>query len=520
MRTRRGDSERGPAGLLRAGALVSALTLAGRVLGFARIAASAAVLGAGGAADAFFLAFRLFGLLRAGLAADGLRAAFVPLFSRRLAAGGREAARRLADDAFVSVLAALALAAALGALAMPWLLRAAAPGLGSDPERLELAVTLGRIMLASLVLGGPAVVLGAALNAMRRFAAGALLAALFNLSALAGLFALGPLLGSPAHGLAFGVAGAGAAQLAALAIAYRRAGLGVRLAAPRFSGGVRRLFARAAPAAVGAGAMQATLLADLGVATLLAPGAVAHLDYAARVSALAPALAGGAAATVLLPALSRPGGSGGPAALNRTLEAVLLVSVPGAVALALAAGPLAAALFQHGAFTAADAAATARAMAGYAAGLPAWAAAAALSAALFARGDTATPMAAAAAAVAVNLALSLALLGPLGLGGVALATAASAWLQGGALLAALLRRRDFAPDRRLGARLCAAAASSAAAGAAIWLAREALGAGTDAAERAAVLAALAAVGFAVYAPCALASGAVRPRELAAAWRRE
>ena len=514
-----GRGSYGAVSLLRAGAQVSALTLAGRALGFARTAATAAVLGAGGPADAFFVALRLFGLLRAGLAAGGLRPAFVPLYARRLASGGREAARRFADEAFVSVLVALAAAGALGALAMPWLVRAAAPGLAGEPERLALAVTLGRIMLACLVLGGPALVLCAALNAVQRFAAGASLAVLFNLSALAGLFALGPALASPAHGLALGVAAAGAVQLAVLAVACRRAGLGVRLAAPRFSGGVRRLFARAAPAAVGAGAMQATLLVDLGVATLLAPGAASHLDYAARVSGLAPALAGGAAATVLLPALARTDGRGGSGTVNRTLEAVLVVSVPGAVALALIAGPLAAALFQHGAFTAADTAATARAIAGYAAGLPAWVSAATLSAALFARGDTLTPMLAAGVAVAANLGLSLALMEPLGQGGVALATAAAAWLQAGALGAVLVGRGAFAPDRRLGARLVAVVASSAAAGAVLWLAREALGDGADALGRAVVLAALVAAGLAAFALGALASGAVRPRELAAAWRR-
>ena len=71
--------------LLRAGALVSALTLAGQGLGYARTAAAAALLGAGGAADAFFVALRLLGLLRAAFAAGGVRPAFVPPLARRLA---------------------------------------------------------------------------------------------------------------------------------------------------------------------------------------------------------------------------------------------------------------------------------------------------------------------------------------------------------------------------------------------------------------------------------------------------
>ena len=278
--------------LLRAGALVSGLTLAGRALGYGRTAVVAAVLGAGGTADAFVVALRL---------------------------GG---------DAFVSALAALAALAvvAAAALGMPVLVRLAAPGLAGDADGFDLAVALARVMLPCLVLGGPALVLCAMLNGAGRFAAAASMALLFNLSALAGLFALGPMLGSPAHGLAAGVAAAGVVQLAVLAPACRRAGLGLRLHLPRCGPEERALFGRTAPAAVSAGALQAVLLVDLGSATLLAAGAASHLDYAARVSGLVAALVGGAAAT-------------------------------------------------------------ARAMAAYAAGLPAWVAEALLAAVLLARGE-------------------------------------------------------------------------------------------------------------------------------------
>ena len=128
-------------------------------------------------------------------------------------------------------------------------------------------------------------------------------------------------------------------------------------------------------------------------------------------------------------------------------------------------------------------------------------------------------MGAALAAVAVNLGLSLALMGPLGARGIALATAAAAWLQAALLLGVLAHRRAFAPDRRLVRRLWAVGATAAATGLAVWLAREALGAGSGAGERIAVLVALGAAGLAAFALAAAASGAVRPRELAGAWRR-
>ena len=155
------------------------------------------------------MALRLLGLLRAGLAAGGIRGALVPPVARRLAGDDPEAARQLGSDAFVSVLAALALVAAAAALGMPVLVRLAAPGLAGDADGFALAVTLARVMLPCLVLGGPALVLCALLNGAGRFAAASSMALLFNLSALAGLFALGPVLGSPAHGLAAGGCGGG-----------------------------------------------------------------------------------------------------------------------------------------------------------------------------------------------------------------------------------------------------------------------------------------------------------------------
>ena len=83
----------------------------------------------------------------------------------------------------------------------------------------------------------------------------------------------------------------------------------------------------------------------------------------------------------------------------------------------------------------------------------------------------------------------------------------------------LLRKRAFAPDRRLGVRLRAILATGAATGLAVWLARAALGDGSGAAERFAILAALGAAGLGAFALAATASGALRPGELAAAWQR-
>ena len=515
--------------LLRAGALVASLTAGGRVLGYARNVAVAAALGAGPVADAFFLAFRAAGLLRALFGGRGVGAAFIPMFARLLSGAGPERARLFAGQALCFAAAALAALVALGELAAPLLVRALAPGFGdgNGADRLELTVWLVRVMLPFVLFAALAQLLGGVLNGLGRFAAAAALPALFNAVAIAALVLLGERLETPAHALAWGVAAAGAGQLAWVWLAGRRAGFAPPLGRPRATRRIRRLARRAAPAAAGVGAEQAVVLVDLALASLLAAGAVSWLHYAERVARLLPAVAGAAAATVLLPHLARRRAGAdradradrGRADTSRALEAVLLLGLPAAAALAVTAEPLVAALFQRGAFGADATAAAAAALAAYAGAVPAWMAARTLAAACFARGDTVSPMLAAFAAVALNLALSLALMGPLGHAGIALGTTIAGWMQALGLWAALARRGAFSPDARLRRRAPAIAAASLAMAGALWAARLALGEpGAGEFERAAALAGLAAAGLAAFLLAARLFGAGSPGELARAWR--
>ncbi len=72
--------------LLRAALTVSGLTMVSRVLGFARDILMAAMLGAGGVADAFIVAFKLPNFFRRLFAEGAFNAAFVPIFSDLLPA--------------------------------------------------------------------------------------------------------------------------------------------------------------------------------------------------------------------------------------------------------------------------------------------------------------------------------------------------------------------------------------------------------------------------------------------------
>ena len=76
-------------------------------MGFVRDILTAALLGAGPVADAFFVAQRLPNLFRSLFAEGAFSAAFVPLFAGTMAVRGKGAARVFAEDALAVLLAAL-----------------------------------------------------------------------------------------------------------------------------------------------------------------------------------------------------------------------------------------------------------------------------------------------------------------------------------------------------------------------------------------------------------------------------
>ena len=114
--------------LLRSVATVGSYTAMSRVFGFVRDILTAAILGAGPVADAFFVAQRLPNLFRSLFAEGAFSAAFVPLFAGTMAEHGKEPARVFAEDALAVLLAALLGFVLLGEIFMPAVMDVIAPG--------------------------------------------------------------------------------------------------------------------------------------------------------------------------------------------------------------------------------------------------------------------------------------------------------------------------------------------------------------------------------------------------------
>jgi putative peptidoglycan lipid II flippase len=516
--------------LYRGFATVGAMTVISRVLGFVRDVGIAAVLGTSYAADAFFVAFRVPNMFRRLFAEGAFDAAFIPLFAKRFHADGAEAARAFAGQALTGLTLLLMVVVVLAEIAMPWLMLLLAPGFRSDPAKFDLAVLLARIALPYLVCMALVALYTGMLNALGRFALAAFAPSLLNVVLIAALLAMiaagVEVKGTAAITLAWAVAVSGVLQVLLVIFAAARSGMGIEFQRPRLTPEMKRLLQLAAPGLLAGGMAQITLVIGTIIATLQ-DRVVSWLYYADRIFQLPLGVIGVAIGVVLLPDLSHKLRAGDHQAVasseNRALQVALLLTVPAATALYIAALPIIRVLFQRGAFAATDTEATAAMLSALALGLPAYVLIKVLHPSFFAREDTKTPMIYAAVSLIANTAGSVALFflfrayGLMPHLGIAVATTLGGWLNAGLLYATLVRRGYFVADQRLMRTLPRILLASLVMGAVLWVVEGALsgsfGASASALLRIGALIGLVGSGLVVYVLAVFATGAMDMRQL-------
>lgn len=516
--------------LYKAFATVGGLTMVSRILGFVRDILIARALGSGAVADAFFVAFRFPNLFRRLFGEGAFNAAFVPLFAKRLEGEGAASAKEFAEQAMAGLLLALVLVSAFAILAMPWLMAVLAPGFISDPDKYDLAVRLTQIAFPYLTCMSLVALLSGVLNSMHRYWAAAAAPIILNI-VLVSAIALAIVLGyasKPQSGyiLAGGVFVAGFAQLAMLWLAVKHAGLDIRIVRPRYTEGVRRLVELGIPGLVSGGITQINIVVGTIIASMQA-GAVSYLYYADRLYQLPLGIVGVAVGVVLLPDLARRLRAGDHAAAmdsqNRSLEFALLLTLPAAVALLIAAEPIIRVLFERGAFLPTDTPKTAYALMAFAAGLPAFVLIKVFQPAFFAREDTKTPMYYAGVNMIVNVVGSVSLfflfkyLSLMPHVGIALATTLAAWINAAMLVITLRRHGDFRSDPRLARNvplilLASVAMGGAVYGVLIWLAPY-LVSEARLLVKVGALSAVVGTGVAIFAVLIIASGVLSLAQL-------
>lgn len=432
--------------LLRSLTTVAGFTLGSRVFGFFRDVLTASLLGTGAAADAFVVALKLPSLLRRLLAEGAFNAAFVPMYAGLLAKEGKNSANSFAQEVLSVFVVCLMVIVVLAELAMPWLVRVFVPGFIATPERLEMAITFCRITFPFILFISLTALYSGILNSFDRFAAAAGSPMAGNIFVIACVMAFSVVVTDSGNLLAMAITGCGVVQLLWVWVPAFWTGEGLGLSRPRLTPRVRQLLKRMAPVALGSGVHQFNVLIGTLIASILPVGGISYLYYAERLNQLPLSVIGTAMSTVLLPLLAKSIRAGrhdeAKAMQNQGIELSMLLTVPAMIGLVLLAEPLVKMLYERGAFDGDAAQQTAYALMAYSLGLPAYVLTKIFDTSFYAQEDTVTPLKVAGIAVAIDIILSVALIGTLEHVGIALATAAAAWVNV-AILGYLLYRRNF-----------------------------------------------------------------------------
>lgn len=348
--------------------MLAVTTLGSYVLGLLRDRALAQTFGAGTALDSYNAAFLVPDFLFNFLVASGIAAAAVPLFTE-LHRRDKQQAYEYMNGLLSAAMTVMAFSGVVVVMFAPAFSHLVAPGL--DGVAREMVVRLMRILAIPPILFAASNALGSMLIAQQRFLFYGLSPMVYNGGIIAGALLLAPRWGIA--GVAWGtVAGAGLHLLVRFIDAVRS---GWRLKAlwHWHTPEMKRTLRLMAPKMVGHPVELVTFWAFTSMASLLAPGSIATLNFARNFQSVPVSVIGIAMATAVFPVLARSAlGSRQELrdVFKRTAAAIGVVSMLAAVLLYVVRRPLVAALLGGGAFDASAVARTALVLGAFCLAIP------------------------------------------------------------------------------------------------------------------------------------------------------
>lgn len=455
---------------MRFAGLAGAATLTSRILGLVRDQVLAALFGAGNEMDAFVVAFRIPNLVRNLFAEGAMSAAFVPTFTAALTRGGKPAAWRLGNNVLNALLVVTGVLVVAGILFARPIIGLYAAGYANVPGKLDLTVSLTRVMLPFLTLVAVAAVMMGMLHSLNHYFLPGLSPAMFNVATIACALTLTPVM--PRMGLprimaiGIGAIAGGLGQIAAQWIPLSREGFTYSRTLDINDEGLARVLLLMGPGTLGLAATQVNLFVNTLLATGQGTGAVSWLQYAFRLMYFPIGLFGVSIATAVLPLISRHAAvhdTGGiRATVARGMRLMLMLNIPATLGLIALATPIVRLLFERGHFQPSDTAATALALRYYAAGLVGYSTARIVSPVFYAIGRSRVPVLVSIVTIAVNIVASVSLVRALGFSGLALGTSIAAVTNGAALLWLLHRQLDGVESTSLASAFVRVTLASAA----------------------------------------------------------
>ena len=394
---------------------VGAGILLSRLSGLVREVVTASLLGLGVSADAFRAALRIPNLMQNLLGEGVLSASFIPVYSR-LADEDPEEAGRTAGAVAGLLAAVTSVLVLVGMVLARPITVVLTPGFRDDPAKLDLTVSLVRIMfpgIGVLVLSAWCL---AILNSHRRFFLSYVAPVLWNVAQIVVVAAVaigGSTERSIAEALAWGVVVGGILQFLVQLPAVRSLVPQLRLSLDRHRRPVRDSMRRLGPVVFGRGVVQISGYIDLLLASLLVTGAVAANTTAQFLYLLPVSLFGMSVAAAELPDLARLGPRAPQVVRDRIevgLARVAYFVVPTAVVYVALGEVLVGALFERERFGPSETRLVWLVLAAYALGLLATTASRLLQNTLYALDDPRTPARIALVRVVVGSLVAVALM--------------------------------------------------------------------------------------------------------------
>ncbi|MCL4401294.1 MAG: oligosaccharide flippase family protein [Acidobacteria bacterium] len=376
--------------------------MAGNIVGFARVAVNAYLLGTHSRADALAVAVGPVDALN-GLLINSMVFAFVPMLTQRK--GAERTALFLKLSRFFST--CFSVLVALVVLLAPWLIHLLAPGL--DPRFESTAVTNLRIISLSSLAAGLVAVRSALLYTERRFAPTAFYQACLNLFTVAGALCLWDVLG--VYGFAIGYT-VGAWVQYGIVWWCARSSL-EKGPLPACPVPWREILARPLGILAFTSGLAGNMIFTRAWATQAGPGMAAAFDYCWRGVSVPLAFLVSPISNSLLPEIARLRSQGrlrdAFRLIDRTVALAALAAVAGCGFAIALREPAIRILFQRGSFTAESTTLVTAVFLGLAPSMIGWSLMELISRSLFSMDRPQLPVITAAIPAAVNVAVTLAL---------------------------------------------------------------------------------------------------------------
>ena len=405
-------------------------TLISRILGYLRDLLIAIYLGSGPIADAFFVAFRIPNTFRRLFSEGTFNAAFVPSYSSELVFG-KTRSQNFANKIFNLLFISLLIIVLIIEILMPSFIFVIAPGFSGDADKLNLTISLTRIMFPFLLFVSLSSFFSAILNSHNKFAVASAAPIILNIFLILVLLFQSYLNDQLVIYLSYAVTCAGIVQLIFLLYFIRK------FYFPKFTfnfkidNKVKLFFNKLLPSIFSSGVTQINILVGTIIASFQA-SAVSYLYYADRIYQINLAIAGIAIGTVLLPNLSKNIQSRNKKKIdfiqNKALELSLFLSLPATIALLIASEEITSSLFGYGSFDELSVKNSAKALFYFALGLPAFSFIKIFSSFLFARHNTKVPFYFSVISVIINIIISIYYFNNIGFIIIPIATTISTWL--------------------------------------------------------------------------------------------